>query len=622
MNEQVGKKRDWIKNAAIVFLTIMLVLTFFSNTIMNYSLPEVSAQYVSSGTIQAKVRCSGTIEAGDPYSVKTDASKTILSVAVRNGDHVEKGDVLFYLEEGDSTELKQAQKTLDSLLDAYRQKALNADIDPEVTNKILNGQFTDFNTYYVKVQNLKKEIKELEDHIAVYEREIAKVQETRDEAAGEGSDSSKEKRQAYEACIAERQKAETALSAALTAAGVSSVEEAATKLTAAETNLAAAKKAVSNIKNGSAYQQAEVIRSGYESAIDKAKTDLEAATTAGDTTAQQAAQAAWNKALADLESHNANTTVYTELKAAETAVEAAQNSQTVLAAVTNANASLATARVNEEAAWKAYEAAGPDHSVAISQYDDVIKKNQEYVKEQKEKAQEKQAEVNEILTQMNQESGLSAELEAIAEQRELIEKLQGGSIESTIVAPISGKVDNIFLTAGNSTTPGNEVATIFPDGKGYTMEVTVTKEQAQRLNKGDVADIQNSWYYSDVKAVLQQIKTSKTDPANSKILVFTVEGDVSDGQNLSISIGQKSANYDYIVPNSAIREDNNGKFILKVSQKSSPLGNRYYAERVDIEVLGSDDTQSAIRGALEGWEFVITTSTKPVEAGQLIRLPD
>ena len=622
MNEQVGKKRDWIKNAAIVFLTIMLVLTFFSNTIMNYSLPEVSAQYVSSGTIQAKVRGSGTIEAGDPYSVKTDASKTILSVAVRNGDHVEKGDVLFYLEEGDSTELKQAQKTLDSLLDAYRQKALNADIDPEVTNKILNGQFTDFNTYYVKVQNLKKEIKELEDHIAVYEREIAKVQETRDEAAGEGSDSSKEKRQAYEACIAERQKAETALSAAFTAAGVSSVEEAATKLTAAETNLAATKKAVSDIKNGSAYQQAEVIRSGYESAIDKAKTDLEAATTAGDMTAQQAAQAAWNKALADLESHNANTTVYSELKTAEAAVEVAQKNQAVLADVTNTNAILATARANEEAAWKVYEAAGPDHSVAISQYDDVINKNKEYVNEQKEKVAEKQAELNDTLTQMNQETSLSAELEAIAEQRELIKKLQGGSTESTIVAPISGKVDNIYLTAGNSTTPGNEVATIFPDGKGYTMEVTVTKEQAQRLSKGDVADIQNAWYYSDVTAVLQQIKTSKTDPANSKVLVFTVEGDVSDGQSLSISIGQKSANYDYIVPNSAIREDNNGKFILKVSQKSSPLGNRYYAERVDIEVLGSDDTQSAIRGALEGWEFVITTSTKPVEAGQLIRLPD
>ena len=37
MNENEGRKRrEWIKNAAIIFLVIMLVLTFFSNTIMNY----------------------------------------------------------------------------------------------------------------------------------------------------------------------------------------------------------------------------------------------------------------------------------------------------------------------------------------------------------------------------------------------------------------------------------------------------------------------------------------------------------------------------------------------------------------------------------------------------------
>ena len=46
MNENGGKKRrEWVKNAAIIFLSVMLVLTFFSNTFMNYSLPEVAAQY-------------------------------------------------------------------------------------------------------------------------------------------------------------------------------------------------------------------------------------------------------------------------------------------------------------------------------------------------------------------------------------------------------------------------------------------------------------------------------------------------------------------------------------------------------------------------------------------------
>ena len=37
--EQKVKKRTWVKDAAIVFLAIMLVLTFFSNTILNRTLP-------------------------------------------------------------------------------------------------------------------------------------------------------------------------------------------------------------------------------------------------------------------------------------------------------------------------------------------------------------------------------------------------------------------------------------------------------------------------------------------------------------------------------------------------------------------------------------------------------
>ena len=121
---------------------------------------------------------------------------------------------------------------------------------------------------------------------------------------------------------------------------------------------------------------------------------------------------------------------------------------------------------------------------------------------------------------------------------------------------------------------------------------------------------------------LSKIKPDTSDPAQKKLLEFTVTGSVVDGQTLNVSVGDKSANYDMIVPNSAIREDNNGKFILIVETKPSPLGNRYKASRVDVEVLASDDTKSAISGAVYGYEFVITTSNKPVEAGQLIRLAD
>ena len=76
------------------------------------------------------------------------------------------------------------------------------------------------------------------------------------------------------------------------------------------------------------------------------------------------------------------------------------------------------------------------------------------------------------------------------------------------------------------------------------------------------------------------------------------------------------------MPNSAVREDNNGKFILIVEYRQSPLGTRYVATRVDVEVLASDENSSAISGLLNGYEYVITTASKPVAPGQLIRLSE
>ena len=112
------------------------------------------------------------------------------------------------------------------------------------------------------------------------------------------------------------------------------------------------------------------------------------------------------------------------------------------------------------------------------------------------------------------------------------------------------------------------------------------------------------------------------DPNNrdNTIVVCELSGDVNAGDNYTVSIGEQSASYDFVVPTSSIKEDKNGKFILTIEAKSTPLGNRYYARRVDVEVITSDDSRSAVTGALTGGEYVITTTTKPVEANQMVRL--
>ena len=91
------KRREWVKTVAIIFLAVLLVLTFFSNTIMNASLPEVATQQVTQGTINAKIRASGTIAANETYNVKLTQTRKIESVKCKVGQAVNAGDVLFVL---------------------------------------------------------------------------------------------------------------------------------------------------------------------------------------------------------------------------------------------------------------------------------------------------------------------------------------------------------------------------------------------------------------------------------------------------------------------------------------------------------------------------------------------
>ena len=166
------------------------------------------------------------------------------------------------------------------------------------------------------------------------------------------------------------------------------------------------------------------------------------------------------------------------------------------------------------------------------------------------------------------------------------------------------------------------MCTIEVPDMGHTLSFSVTNDQAQRLRIGDTATVSNYYWGSSVTATLTSIRTDPKNPQNGKILTFDLTGDVTTGSELTISVGQKSANYDTVVPNSAIKSDTNGSFVLAVSVKSSPLGNRYTARRVSVEVLASDDNNSAVIADLANGDFVITTSSAPIRSGDMVRMAD
>lgn len=598
MNENGKKRREWVKTAAIIFLTVMLILTFFSQTIMNYSLPEVATQYVSSGTITAKIRGSGQVESGDPYEVKVEQSRKVASVEVRTGDEVEKGTILMYLEDVESDEIKAAQEALqaarkevEAAQDAYNQALLKEDItstDIYAANKGVSAEVyrRQINSFQSLIKNLEDELKPLEDRAAELNGMIKDF----------------DTQESYEASLD-----------SATAARVPAAEQ-------AMKNAEGAKTAAEN-----AFNAAQNELNAAQSELDAAQgTSADVQTPESGTVSDGNARVSGGNATAAdpalIEALKAKVAELTR-KRDEAAQKLSEAQNAYNAAVNNYNTA-----VSEDAGRKGSNV----HANLASQKAAVQIELYNVQKQIDEKTQEKtnrQEELQALLKDITNVLGLDSYLNAIKDAQEKVEKAQAVVDEqtakdmgATITAPISGTVTAINVTSGNSTSPSTPVVVMQPQGKGYTLSFSVTNEQARRLSVGDQADLVNSWRYDDIKVTLASIKPDKNDPGQKKELTFDVTGSVTPGQTLNLSVGQKSANYDLIVPNSAIREDNNGKFILIVESKSSPLGTRYTASRVDVEVLASDDTQSAISAALYGYEFVITTSTKPVEAGKLVRL--
>ena len=617
MDENARKKREWVKTAAIIFLSVMLVLTFFSNTIMNYSLPEVAIQYVQSGTVTAKIRGSGVVESGDPYNIEVTQSRKVASVAVHVGDYVEKGDVILYLADEESEELKTAQEALDQAKRDYEKALLSADITA-ADIAAANGS-TSTASYRQQITSAQKAVEDAQKRVDQLQEQSTALANQILMTPGNNADLG-DLQEWYNNAKAEKESAEFAK-------------------TAAQNYLDALKSDKTLYEEQIIYYQA--IIDSVESADngDSGEQPGEGSETP-DASGEQPGE---GSGIHDNSSGTNNSSVnlwipetFTEQQIAEAKQKVADLTKeleridneievTAKAGLTAAEQRLASAELafrQAETALNNQKASGDTTEIKNDLQQQKYAVDAE-LDNAKEILQDKQEALADLTGMIVNAYGLQDHLDAINKAQEEVDKLTEKSVDAVVTADISGTVTAINVTAGSTTSAATPVAVMQPEGKGYTMSFSVTNEQAKRLAVGDRADLVNAWRYDDVEVVLASIKPDPNDPGQKKLLIFDVSGAVTPGQTFNVSVGQKSANYDYIVPNSSIREDNNGKFILVVTAKPGPLSTRYIATRVDVEVLASDDSQSAVSsGMLNSYDSVITTATKPVEAGMQVRLSD
>ena len=591
MNEKDTKKRrEWVKNAAIIFLTIMLLLTFFSNTIMNYSLPEVATQYVQKGTITAKVRGTGNVEATDPYNVMVKETRVISAVAVKQGDAVEKDQVIYYLEDAESDELKKAEDELEELQLAYMKGLFGNNVSSEVISKVASGNTDGFSALQTKVTDMqnrleaaKERVKECQDNLdalslqstvntnnstvntipeenevsnATTKLEDAQTQETNAQAAFEREKADKITSLTNQIAEKEKQIADlqTLVDKAESVAGSISGSVNPTPSPAVMTTSGgidtyisqreAAKQVVDDklkaiinaikksdntfsgttindaktwIDNNNKYQDYQIMLQDYDAAVSQYNIAVEQVNNISNQlnnyeNNENALNARKNE-LAELKAtlEKVNAVTYEKGESVKNAQNKLIQAEQNLSDKTNANKQTSVAYQNQianaEAALKTAQAVY-----------DLLKEEQTV-----------------MLSDINAELDLAKASKDIAEKEEEIAKLKEKSMGAAIKAPVAGTIVSLTYVAGETTKPEETAAVIQVDGKGFTLTISVTNEQAKKVQVGDVAELQNSWYYDDAQVILSAIKADPDNPGQKKLLVFNVTGaSIQNGQALSV----------------------------------------------------------------------------------------
>lgn len=643
-----NKRREWVKTAAIIFLTIMLLLTFFSNTIMNYSLPEVSAKYVESGSLSEQIRGTATVEAAQQYEVKyTGASRVVQAVEVKQGDTVEKGQVLLRFEEGDSPDLETAQSDLEAKQDEYRTKLLDAGVDysaDELSIKNLEediarlkeslGGSADYlkkldeqKALEDKINDLTKQSNDLTKESKTFEDELTRIGEQLTALSSDDYSSlddvySKVLSPLYDNVVkykAEKEKYDKQVEQITKELGDKVTNEDIINKQAEIAKLESQLEAL-NEKYLGALVSTDGDPISLNQSIKDTNTDLGKARS--ELYEMYNKQTTSNLISQKLKTATNNQTTFTNsyndaenklnLKKIEVSKKLNADKKSVKAKADKKNNELEDVKAEIEDVKLDKTQADADLETINS-----IESKERDLESQKLALQKKQK--DDLVAAGKDDIATEALQREIKRLEEKVEKIKADAAGGEITAQVAGVISSMKITAGETLESGTSVASIEMTEKGYTASFSVTLDQAKKVKVGDNAEIQYFWG-GDAQAKLTQIKADQSD-SQKKQLVFDITGDVTPGQSLQLVLGAKGQPYECIIPNNAIKEDSNGKFVLTVVAKSSPLGNRYIAKRADITVLASDGVNTAVTGVVQS-DFIISTSTKPINAGDQVRLVD
>lgn len=448
--------------------------------------------------------------------------------------------------------------------------------------------------FTLATDSLEDQIYELQNQIKKLQLENDSLRKNKTQAEAKQQLELKRAQEDYEETIAKNtvsnEKADEALQKATDAKSQAEKElnSARDALAQAEKELNAAKQELQNAKDAAAAEQkkdtAEPVDKTGNSAADQPK-DADDADASGK----------------NEQDNTTNSTITQQLQQFEEAVQEKQNTyDTIQAKVTKKQAALDSA------------------SAALEEKQEQLESDMSAASDAK-KAAERAVEDAGLSADTDHTQEINAiSLEQYQKQLEKLKTIKQQNGE--ITAPSAGIITKVCVETGQKTT--DTAAIVMSDEQsGLLFTTTTDRKNREYLSVGDNATITGVGKETSDGSIVSLEKSE--DGSSIKVSVAMQGDDFSPGESAQMTVTRKSESFDYLVPVTAVWQENNKAYVLLLETENTVLGEQYIARKAEVEILDKNRSYAAVSGnSLSTDCKIITDSDRTVGNGDVVRMTE
>lgn len=583
-------RRSRVVKAMVAFVAVLALLTFFSNTLMNLTIPKVMGAYASRGNLSYSNSARGTITVENQTEVKGLEGRTVDQVKVTNYDTVQAGDTILTLKPIEESEDLQSKR------DRLKQLERDAEYDSRTDNT------TDFTSYYDSINMAKATLSDAEDTLYAVQN--------KDEVEEENKQ-----------IINEESVKEVSLEATVTEAA-KTVEDIQKQIDAIDASIAPLQAQIdvyTALGTPTPTPRPDVPET-TEPAATEPETPVPEGATATPTPSPSPAPAydedgldptsptyEMEKLMLKIRQYeDQKTALQSQLESAQTRLDEAS------AELAECQGKIKDAQAEIDALKQLPSEAAAQNAVTTAR--NAVNTAQKALSD---------AQTAAGITEDKARDTAEDREEEIAKLKKQIEELEKQAKVTEIKAPVGGYIYNITVASGDALTAKTFVTYIIPEtDRVCSVSFKFSSQAAQSIQVGMDLEITSGFIQG---CTVQSIKPDPDNPRANKIVKCMVAGnDAWPGEEITVNAGRGNDNYKCVVPSSAVSEDNNGHFVYVIVGSSTPLGDKYTVKRVDVSIEATDGAATAIKGeGLDKYDvMIVVRAEKPLEDGQRVRLED